>query len=39
MILDIIIYKIQESGIKYDAVVGIKTGGAIISDYISKIIK
>ena len=28
--------KINETNIKYDAVVGIKTGGAIISDYISK---
>lgn len=27
--------KIKKSQIKYDAVVGIKTGGAIISDYIS----
>ena len=34
---DVIIYKIQESGIKYDAVVGIKTGGAIISDYKVKL--
>jgi hypoxanthine phosphoribosyltransferase/membrane-associated phospholipid phosphatase len=33
--LDIIIDKIQKSGKKYNAVVGIKTGGAIISDYIS----
>jgi phosphoribosylpyrophosphate synthetase len=34
--LDIIIDKIKASGIQYDAIVGIKTGGAIISDYISK---
>lgn len=34
--LDIIIEKIKTSGINYDAVVGIKTGGAIISDYISQ---
>ena len=33
--LDKIIDKINNSEIKYDAVVGIKTGGAIISDYIS----
>jgi hypoxanthine phosphoribosyltransferase len=33
--LDIIIERIRKSGINYDAVVGIKTGGAIISDYIS----
>jgi hypoxanthine phosphoribosyltransferase len=33
--LDIIINNIKKSGINYDAVVGIKTGGAIISDYIS----
>lgn len=33
--LDEIIYSIKSSGINYDAVVGIKTGGAIISDYIS----
>ena len=33
--LDTIIDRIQKSGQKYDAVVGIKTGGAIISDYIS----
>lgn len=33
--LDEIIYKIKSSGINYDAVVGIKSGGAIISDYIS----
>lgn len=34
--LDIIIKNIQKTNIKYDAIVGIKTGGAIISDYISK---
>jgi hypoxanthine phosphoribosyltransferase len=34
--LDLIIEKIKTSGINYDAVVGIKTGGAIISDYISQ---
>lgn len=33
--LDKMIDKINNSEIKYDAVVGIKTGGAIISDYIS----
>lgn len=33
--LDIIVENIKNTGIKYDAVVGIKTGGAIISDYIS----
>ena len=36
MYLDKIVYQIQKSEIKFDAVVGIKTGGAIISDYISK---
>jgi hypoxanthine phosphoribosyltransferase len=34
--LDIIINKIKDSEIQYDAIVGIKTGGAIISDYVSK---
>ena len=34
--LDIIIGDIKNTGVKYDAVVGIKTGGAIISDYVSK---
>ena len=34
--LEIIIEKINKSGIKYDAIIGIKSGGAIISDYISK---
>jgi hypoxanthine phosphoribosyltransferase len=34
--LDIIINKIKNSGIQFDAIVGIKTGGAIISDYVSK---
>ena len=33
--LDKLIDRINKSEIKYDAVVGIKTGGAIISDYIS----
>jgi len=33
--LDNIIEKIQNTNIKYDAIVGIKSGGAIISDYIS----
>jgi hypoxanthine phosphoribosyltransferase len=34
--LDKAIIKIKESGIQYDAIIGIKTGGAIVSDYISK---
>jgi len=34
--LDEIIEKIKESGTQFDAVIGIKTGGAIISDYLSK---
>ena len=34
--LDAIVEKIRQSGQHYDAVVGIKTGGAILSDYISK---
>lgn len=34
--LDNIVNKIKGSNVKYDGVVGIKTGGAIISDYISK---
>ena len=34
--MDDIIDRINKTGIKYDAVVGLKTGGAIISDYISK---
>jgi hypoxanthine phosphoribosyltransferase len=33
--LDIIVNRIKKSGQHYDAIVGIKTGGAIISDYIS----
>lgn len=33
--LDIIIERIKHSGQRYDAVIGIKTGGAIISDYVS----
>ena len=35
-ILDKAIVKIKETGIQYDGIVGIKTGGAIVSDYISK---
>lgn len=34
--LDMVIERINKSGSKYDCVVGIKTGGAIISDYISQ---
>lgn len=34
--LDDIIERIKDSNVKYDAIIGIKTGGAIISDYISK---
>lgn len=34
--LDMIVENIRKTNIKYDAIVGIKTGGAIISDYISK---
>jgi hypoxanthine phosphoribosyltransferase len=34
--LDKIIDDIKKTGIKYDCVVGIKTGGAILSSYISK---
>ena len=34
--LDILIDKIKRSNVHFDGVVGIKTGGAIISDYISK---
>jgi len=33
--LDIIIDKIRNSGERFDAIVGIKTGGAIIADYMS----
>jgi len=33
--LDEIVDRIKKTGVYYDAVVGIKTGGAIISDYIS----
>jgi hypoxanthine phosphoribosyltransferase len=33
--LDEIVERIKKTNIEYDAVVGIKTGGAIISDYIS----
>jgi hypoxanthine phosphoribosyltransferase len=35
-ILDQIINDIKKTGIKYDCIVGIKTGGAILSSYISK---
>ena len=34
--LDMIIENIRKTNIKYDAIVGLKTGGAIISDYISR---
>jgi len=34
--LDKLVERIKNSEIKFDAVVGIKTGGAIISDYISR---
>ena len=34
--LDDIMERIKDSNVKYDAIIGIKTGGAIISDYISK---
>jgi len=34
--LDTIVEKFEKTGQNYDAVVGIKTGGAIISDYVSK---
>jgi len=34
--LDTIVERIRHSGENFDAVVGIKTGGAIISDYISQ---
>jgi hypoxanthine phosphoribosyltransferase len=34
--LGMIIEKIKKTNVKFDGVVGIKTGGAIISDYISK---
>ena len=34
--LDQVVEKIKNTGIQYDAVIGIKTGGAIISDYVSK---
>jgi hypoxanthine phosphoribosyltransferase len=33
--LDTIIKNIQNTGVQYDGVVGIKTGGAILSDYVS----
>lgn len=35
-IMDNYIEKLQKSNIKIDAIVGIKSGGAILSDYISK---
>jgi hypoxanthine phosphoribosyltransferase len=34
--LDILIRKIKETNIKFDGVVGIKSGGAILSNYIAK---
>ena len=34
--LDMLIEKIKKTNIAFDGVVGIKTGGAIISDYVSK---
>ena len=34
--LDEIVNKIKNKDIQFDAIVGIKTGGAIISDYVSK---
>lgn len=34
--LDTIVENFEKTGQNYDAVVGIKTGGAIISDYVSK---
>ena len=37
--LDELIYNIKAQNIQYDAVVGIKTGGAIISDYVSSKLK
>jgi len=33
--LDILIDKLREKDLQYNAVIGIKTGGAIISDYVS----
>jgi adenine/guanine phosphoribosyltransferase-like PRPP-binding protein len=33
--LENVVAKIRESGVKYDCVVGIKTGGAILSGYLS----
>ena len=36
VIMDILIDKIKEQNINYTGIVGIKTGGAILSDYISK---
>ena len=34
--LDILIEKLKQTNVRFDGIVGIKTGGAIISDYISK---
>lgn len=34
--LDEIVNKIKNTGTQFDAIIGIKTGGAIISDYVSK---
>ena len=34
--LDLLILKIKDSNIKYDAIVGIKTGGAILCKYIAQ---
>jgi hypoxanthine phosphoribosyltransferase len=34
--LDKAIDKIKETNVQYDAIIGIKSGGAIVSDYISK---
>ena len=36
LFLDKCLTKINESKIKYDAIIGVKTGGAIISNYIAK---
>jgi hypoxanthine phosphoribosyltransferase len=33
--LDVIVNEINSSNVRYDGVIGIKTGGALISDYIS----
>lgn len=34
--MDVLIENIKKSGVKFDGVVGIKTGGAIISDYLGE---